>query len=166
MLLAADLILRNARPQDLPAVGALWNAMIAETTATFTTVLKTDADLQTLLADSPNAFLVAERDGVVEGFITWGPFRGGPGYVHTAEHTIITSRNRRGVGHALMQAAEKRAVGQGIHTFVAAISGENTAAMAFHSRQGFAKTGHLPEVGRKQDRWLDLILMTKTLDLP
>lgn len=140
--------------------------MIADTTATFTTVLKTDADMQALLARSADAFLVAEREGAVQGFITWGPFRGGPGYAHTAEHTIITARQGRGVGQALMQAAEIRAKGQGIHTLVAAISGENTAAMAFHTRLGFAKTGHLPQVGRKQDRWLDLILMTKTLDLP
>ena len=161
---AADLTIRDAQQQDLPAVGALWNEMIAETTATFTTVLKTAADLQALLTRSPGAFLVAEREGAVQGFVTWGPFRGGPGYAHTAEHTIITAQQGCGVGHALMQAAERRAAGQGIHTLVAAISGENTAAMAFHTRQGFAQTGALPQVGRKQGRWLDLILMTKTLD--
>ncbi|WP_432816991.1 N-acetyltransferase family protein [Sulfitobacter sp. JB4-11] len=161
---AASVVIRSARRGDLPAIGALWNAMIAQTTATFTTAQKTETDLHALLARRPDAFLVADRDGAVQGFITWGPFRNGPGYLHTAEHTIITAQNGRGVGQTLMQAAEKQAAGQGIHTFVAAISGENAAAVAFHSRQGFAKTGQLPEVGRKQGRWLDLILMTKTLN--
>ena len=160
----AELVIREARQQDLPVVGALWNTMIAETTATFTTTLKTDADLAALLADRADALLVAEHGGGVQGFITWGAFRPGPGYAHTAEHTIITTKQVKGVGRALVQAAEARAAAQGIHTFVAAISGENTDAVAFHSRLGFALAGQLPEAGRKQGRWLDLILMTKTLD--
>lgn len=140
--------------------------MIRDTTATFTTELKSEDVLDDLWARRGDAFLVAEAQGDVLGFVTWGAFRDGPGYAHTAEHSIITAQHGQGVGRALMQAAQLQAATQGIHTFVAAISGENIAALAFHTRMGFVQTGHLPEVGRKQGRWLDLILMTKTLDLP
>ena len=157
------MLIRDARAGDLPQVGALWNAMIAGTLATFTSQPKTDADLVALLAQRPGAFLVAEVDGGVAGFITWGPFRAGSGYRHTAEHTIITARPGTGIGRALIDAATLRATDQGIHVLVAAISSANPAAVAFHSRLGFAKTGHLPQVGRKNDQWLDLILMTRAL---
>ena len=49
---------------------------------------------------------------------------------------------------------------------LAAIGGENNAAVAFHQRLGFTKTGHLPQVGRNMGRWHDLILMSKTLTAP
>lgn len=140
--------------------------MIRETAATFTNVEKSVENLTELLSDRRDAFLVAELGGGCAGFITWAPFRPGPGYVHTAEHTIIVANSEQGVGRALIEAAMLRARTQDIHVMVAAIGGENTDAVAFHSRLGFAKTGHLPQVGRKLGRWQDLILMSRILTDP
>lgn len=137
--------------------------MIRDTSDTFTSTQKTSADLQTLLSGRANAFLVVEVAGRCTGFITWGAFRAGPGYVHTAEHTILTATPGQGVGRALMQAALVQAQVSGIHVMVAAISAGNTAAIAFHQNSGFAEVGRLPQVGQKQGRWLDLVLMSKTL---
>lgn len=160
------MLIRAAKSADLEAVKALWNAMIRDTTATFTTTLKTDADMAALLAARPDAFLVAEQDNTCAGFITWGPFRAGPGYAHTAEHSIITAQHGRGTGRALIEAAIAHARAQGIHVMVAGIGSENPAAIAFHTRLGFAKTGHLPQVGAKAGRWHDLILMTQIIHAP
>ncbi|MEQ6202534.1 N-acetyltransferase family protein [Sulfitobacter sp. HNIBRBA2951] len=160
------MLIRAATAADLEVVKALWNAMIRDTTATFTTALKTDADMAALLSARPDAFLVAEQDNTCLGFVTWGPFRAGPGYAHTAEHSIITAQHGRGTGRALMEAAIATAHSQGIHVMVAGIGSENPAAVAFHSRLGFAKTGHLPQVGTKAGRWHDLILMTRTIGTP
>ncbi len=135
--------------------------MIRDTTATFTSVLKTEDDLLELLEVRSDAFLVAQIEGTVAGFITWGPFRNGDGYIHTAEHSIITARSGQGIGKALMQDALAKAHAQGVHTLVACIGGENHAATAFHRRLGFAMAGQLPQVGRKLDRWHDLILMSR-----
>lgn len=160
------MLIRAASPADLPAIKALWNAMIRDTTATFTSVQKTDGDLADLLASRPSALLVAEIGGACAGFITWGPFRAGPGYAHTAEHSVITARHQQGTGRALMETAMAQARGQGIHVMIAGISAENAAAVAFHHRLGFAKSGQLPQVGRKNGRWIDLILMSRDLDAP
>ena len=149
------MLIRSAQAGDLPAVKSLWNAMIRDTTATFTTIQKTDTDLADLLAARPDAFLVADIGGTCAGFIMWGPFRAGPGYAHTAEHSVITARHARGTGRA-----------QGIHVLIAGISAENEGAVAFHRRLGFAKSGQLPQVGRKNGRWIDLILMSRDLDAP
>ena len=155
------MLIRAASLADVPAIAALWNAMIRETTATFTSILKTEDDLHALLTARSDAFLVAQIDGAVAGFITWGPFRNGDGYAHTAEHSIITARSGQGIGKALMQAALAQAHAQGIHMMVACIGGENERAVAFHTQMGFAMAGQLPQVGRKMDRWHDLILMSR-----
>ncbi len=62
-----------------------------------------------------------------------------------------------------MARVEDHARQGGAHLLVAGVSGENTAGIAFHDRIGFATAGRIPQAGRKFDRWLDLILMTKFL---
>jgi phosphinothricin acetyltransferase len=46
---------------------------------------------------------------------------------------------------------------------VAAIDAENVESIAFHERLGFQVVARMPEVGRKFDRWLDLVLMQRIL---
>jgi L-amino acid N-acyltransferase len=46
---------------------------------------------------------------------------------------------------------------------VAGIDGENEGSIRFHERHGFVETARMPEVGRKFDRWLDLVLMQRTI---
>lgn len=155
------MLIRPANAQDLPTIKALWNAMIRDTTATFTSQEKTDTDLRAMLEGRLNCFLVAEIEGICAGFVTWGTFRAGDGYVHTAEHSIITAKSGQGMGRALLLRALQQAHAQGIHVMVAGIGHENAAAVAFHQKLGFAMAGRLSQVGHKNGRWHDLILMSR-----
>lgn len=161
------MILRPAAAGDARAVATLWNCMIRDTLATFTTVEKSPEVVEALMAQRPDAFWVAE-DKKLLGFITYGPFRDGLGYAATVEHSIILapSAQRKGVGRALMRHAMQAAEDQGYRVMVAGISSANPGAIAFHASLGFTKTGHMPDVGRKNGHWLDLILMQKTLQSP
>lgn len=47
---------------------------------------------------------------------------------------------------------------------IGALDGANDASIRFHERLGFGVVGHLPETGRKFDRWLDLVLVQRVLD--
>ncbi len=139
--------------------------MIRDTLATFTTEEKLFSDIEEMIVQRVDAFWVADAERQFGGFVTYGPFRGGPGYAATAEHTIILdpSTRRTGLGGRLLNHALKAAASQGIHIMVAGISGANPGAVAFHAALGFEKTAHMPEVGRKHGQWLDLILMQKRL---
>ncbi len=158
------MIVRVATEKDAPQIAALWNMMIRNSLATFTTEEKTIAAIEELIAARTQSFWVAGT-GSIGGFVTYGPFRSGPGYAATVEHSIILKPHAqgRGMGRALMECAGKHAQAQGIHTMIAAISSANPDAVGFHSALGFVQTGHLPQVGRKAGQWLDLILMQKTL---
>ncbi len=139
--------------------------MIRETLNTFTTEQKTTGEIQQICAARQGAFLVAEKDGGFAGFMTFGPFRSGPGYVATVEHTILVVPTAAGTGIAreLLIAGESAAARQGAHAMVAGISATNHRAIAFHSREGYSEVARMPEVGRKNDVWLDLVLMQKIL---
>lgn len=159
------MILRPATARDAPALCALWNPLIEQTATTFTTELKTSQGLCADIEARGGAFIVATEGSALLGFATYFPFRGGPGYARTKEHSINLSPQARGrgVGRALMTALETHAQQNGVHSLWAGISGENPAGVAFHRQIGFTEIARLPEVGFKFGRWMDLVLMQKIL---
>lgn len=159
--------IRPAEQTDAKFIAALWNRMIRETDATFTTQEKDISDIAALIAERQDAFWVAHAQGF-QGFVTYGSFRSGPGYAATVEHTIILAQEAqgRGVGRMLMRRAIEGAQAQGHHVMIAAISGANPEAVTFHGKFGFEQTARMPQVGRKDGKWLDLILMQKFISTP
>ncbi|WP_299615277.1 GNAT family N-acetyltransferase [uncultured Tateyamaria sp.] len=153
-------MIRDATAEDAGWIADIWNDVIANSQITFTTTLKTHAEMAQMIADRVVLVLPDQT-----GFATFGPFRGGPGYSATVEHTILLADRAqgRGQGAALLSALEARAAAAGHHIMVAGINGANAGAIAFHRAMGFAQVAHMPEVGRKNDAWLDLILMQKRL---
>lgn len=157
--------IRPAVAADAAAICAILNPIIRDTTVTFTTDPRRPEEVAAEIAERLPAFLVAEADGRVIGYATYGAFRKGSGYAATAEHSVhlAPEARGRGAGRALMAGLELVARAAGIHVLVAGISGSNAAGMAFHARLGFTETGRMAEVGRKNGQWLDLVLMQKVL---
>ncbi len=161
-------MIRPARPGDGAAIAAIWNPIIRDSLVTFTSTEKTPEGVAALIAERNawgHAFLVAVQGPEVAGFATYSPFRSGPGYAQSMEHTIILTdaARGRGLGRALMAGIEAQAKAAGAHLMIGAISGANPAGLGFHARLGYREVGRLPEAGQKFGQWLDLVLMQKTL---
>lgn len=156
-------MIRPACPEDAEAIAAIWNRIIRDTAATFTTEEKDPSAIADAMGTQP--FWVAEENRATLGFATYSQFRGGPGYARTMEHSVHVAQGSegRGIGRALMAVLEDHARAQGIHSLIAGISGENSAGIAFHAALGYANTARLPQVGWKFGRWHDLVLMQKFL---
>jgi phosphinothricin acetyltransferase len=70
---------------------------------------------------------------------------------------------RRGVGARLLDALLEQGAARGCHAVVAAIESGQQGSLALHGSRGFVEAGRLREVGRKFDRWLDLVYMERLL---
>lgn len=157
--------LRQARPEDAAAICAIANPIIRDTAITFTTLEKTPEGVAAEISARGPAYVVGEVAGQVLGFATYTQFRGGPGYAHSMEHTILLAPEARGrgMGRALIGRLATVAEENGVHVLVGGVSAVNTAGIAFHAAVGFEEVGRMPEVGYKAGQWLDLVLMQKIL---
>lgn len=158
------MIVRAARSEDAVAITEIQNPVIQDTAITFNSELKTPGMVQEAIEQLP-CFLVAEDEGRILGFVSYLQFRRGVGYARAMEHTIVLAPEARGrgVGRALMTAAEDHARAAGVGSLWAGISGENPDGVKFHARLGYEEIARLPKVGFKFDRWMDLVLMRKWL---
>lgn len=168
------LTVRDASPDDGAAIRDLYNALIPTTTGAWTETLETLTHRQAWLRRQRQAgcpVLVAETNFKVIGFSAYSSFRGEgrwPGYRYTVEHSIHVSEAHwgGGVGRALMEALIGRARVADVHVMVGAIDSDNIASLRFHERLGFTPVALMPQVGRKFERWLDLVLVQRILDGP
>jgi L-amino acid N-acyltransferase YncA len=158
---------RAADAADLPAMLAIYNHIIATSTAIYrdepTTLEERTTWFRARVAAS-FPVLVAERAGEVLGFATYGDWRGAfPGYRHSVEHSVHIAQDARGagVGAALMGHLLDLAREAGVHAMVGAIDADNATSLRFHEKLGFAQAAHFHEVGRKFGRWLDLVFVEK-----
>ena len=109
--------------------------------------------------------LVAEDAAGIAGFASFGDFRAWPGYRHTVEHSVAYPGGLPwpGTGRALVTGLFPLAEGLGKHVMIAGVDAENAASIALHERLGFDRVAHFREVGRKFDRWLDLVFLPARL---
>ncbi|PZU95469.1 MAG: GNAT family N-acetyltransferase [Chelatococcus sp.] len=163
-----DTVIRPARDGDLAAILAIYNTVIASSTAVYTDTPATLEDRRDWLrarAGQGYPVLVAEASGEVAGYATFGDFRPWPGYRHTVEHSVHIRDDQRGkgLGSGLVTALFPIAAGLGKHVMVAGIDAANHGSLRMHERLGFVEVGRFREVGRKFDRWLDLVFLQRFL---
>ncbi|CEJ16166.1 N-acyltransferase YncA [bacterium YEK0313] len=159
---------RNAIEDDLPAILAILNDAILNTTAVWTDA-PVDLDNrrawwhERVAAGYP--VLVAVENGEVVGFGSYVQFRAWDGYRDAVEHSVYVRSDRRGagVGVALVEALIARARAQGKFVIIGGIEGSNAASLKLHRRAGFVEVGRMYEVGTKFGRRLDLVFMQKRL---
>jgi L-amino acid N-acyltransferase YncA len=161
-------MIRDATEADLPRILDITNQAIRETTALWTIAPATPGTRTAWRAERlAGGFpvLVAEVDRKIAGFGSFGPFRPHDGYLHTVEHSLYVDPDLQGRGHgrALLDALIERGKAMGKHAMVGGIEANNTASIRLHERAGFLRAGILPEVGRKFERWLDLLFMVRIL---
>jgi phosphinothricin acetyltransferase len=160
--------IRELTDADLGAMTSIYNDAVLHTTAIWndTTVDVDNRRAWVALRRSLGyPVLVAEIDGTVAGYATFADFRAFDGYRFTVEHSIYVDSTfrRRGIARALLPVLVETARAIGKHAMLGAIAADNEASIRLHAEAGFVETGRLPQVGRKFDRWLDLVFMQKIL---
>ncbi|PZM17127.1 GNAT family N-acetyltransferase [Rhizobium tubonense] len=156
--------LRDATEADMAEVRDIYNHAVEHTTAIWNETLVDVANrLEWLRARKARGFpvVIAEKDGKVAGYASYGDWRAFDGYRHTVEHSVYVDKDCRGlgIGEGLMRELILRASKADIHVMIAGIEAENAASIRLHEKLGFRIAGTFSEVGIKFGRWLDLTCM-------
>lgn len=162
--------IRSAGSEDLPGILAIYNEVVATSTAIYAIEPSSLAERRAWFEERGARgypVLVAAEGAEVLGFSSFGDWRGAwPGYRHTVEHSVHVRSDRRGrgLGRDLVEALFPVARAMGMHVVIGGIDAENEASLRFHEQLGFARVAHFREVGRKFGRWLDLVFMQRFVD--
>ena len=164
------MLIRDATEADIPALAAIYAHHVLHGTGTFEETPPDPAEMAgrfALITGQGFAWLVAEApDGSVLGYAYHAPFRNRSGYRYTAENAIYVRDDVRGqgVGKALVEALLARAEAAGLRQMYALIGdSENAGSIGLHVSAGFRRVGVMKAAGFKFGRWLDVVIMQKTL---
>src|ERR1700722_1174113 len=157
----ALLSIEPMRPEDWPAVRAIYLQGIATENATFEQTApeweKWDA------SHLPAARIVARSGKEVSGWSALSAVSSRCVYAGVAEVSIYVaaSARGRGVGRKLMARLVADSEADGIWTLQAGIFPENVASIALHQRAGFRIVGKRERLGQMNGRWRDVVLMER-----
>jgi phosphinothricin acetyltransferase len=111
-------------------------------------------------------YLVAERDGRVAGYAYANQFRPRAAYRSTVEDSVYVAHDAigLGIGQALLNELIERCTALGLRQMLAVIGdSQNAASIGAHRACGFSYVGVMTSVGRKFDRWVDVVIMQRPL---
>lgn len=164
-------IIRAVTENDLAEILYIYNDAILNTTSVYnylphTLEMRREWFFQKQKDDFP--VLVAEQNGIVIGFSTYGHFRAWAAYKYSVEVSVYIHPEYRGKGIAklLYPPLFQKAREQQLHVLMAGIDASNIASIKLHEQFGFKTVGLFKEVGYKFDKWLDLQFMQLILETP
>ena len=161
------MLIRPATASDLPEIAAIYADEVHTGVATFDLEPRPLEAWEDRLASTEpgDHLLVAEDVGEVVGYASSWAYRPKAGYRHTRETTVYLAPGwpGRGVGRAMYDDLLARLAADGIHLALAAVALPNPASLALHRACGFEEVGVMREVGRKFERWIDVMWLQRIL---
>ena len=161
--------MRPSTSADLPAVHDIYAHAVTHGTGTFELEVPDPAEMARRRDDVLSKglpWLVAERGGQVLGYAYASPFRPRPAYRFSVEDSIYLHPQAQGagVGRALLAELVARCQAAGARQMLAVIGDSaNAGSIGVHRALGFQPCGLLQSVGWKFGRWLDVVLMQRSL---
>jgi len=161
--------IRDALPQDLPAIVAIYNDSIPGRMAT--------ADLEPVSVESRlqwfhnhdprhHPIWVATIQQQISAWISIQPFYGRPAYRHTAEVSLYVSptHRRMGIAGKLLTRIIKRCPELGISTLLSFVFAHNQPSIRLNEKFGFKQWGRLPGVAELDRIERDLLILGRRVD--
>ncbi|MBC7605109.1 MAG: N-acetyltransferase [Ramlibacter sp.] len=161
--------IRPSEDHDIPAITGIYSHHVLHGTGTFETTPPTEDDMKARRADVLSKglpYLVMEVDGQVVGFAYCQWFKPRPAYRFSAEDSIYMHPQSagKGWGKVLLIELEREAEAAGIRKLIAVIGDStNAGSIAVHRALGFSEVGTIKSCGWKFGRWLDIVMMEKSI---
>ena len=162
-------IIRAAIASDIDAIAVIYAHHVNYGTGTFETEPPDRVEMARRWSEVTERglpWLVAEDSGAIAGYAYAAPYRARPAYRYTVEDSVYVRVDRlgTGLGKQLLPALITATRGCGIHQMIAVVGDSaNHASIHLHRRFGFHDAGLLKDVGFKFGRWLDTVLLQRSL---
>lgn len=160
---------RAAEAGDIAAIQSIYAHHVATSLGTFETDPPNLKEMQaryTAIVHAGLPYLVAEVDGRVVGYAYVNQFRPRAAYRSTVEDSVYVASDATGggIGQLLLNALIERCTALGLRQMLAVIGdSHNAASIGAHRACGFSYVGVMTSVGRKFDRWVDVVIMQRPL---
>lgn len=154
------MIVRDLRPDDWPAVRAIYEDGIRSGVATFETEAPSWEDWDVA---HPALRLVAERDSAVVGWAALSPYSPRRCYRGVGEVSVYVAEAARGegVGRVLLEQLVERSEHAGYWTLTAGIYPANAASLRLHRSCGFRALGIHEGLGESGGVWRDVVWLER-----
>jgi phosphinothricin acetyltransferase len=167
--MTSPLIIRPSTTDDLPSITAIYGHAVLHGTGTFELEAPDGAEMARRRDDVLRKglpWLVAAHAAEVLGFAYANHFRPRLAYRFCLEDSVYVAATAqgRGIGRLLLAELLAQCEARGARQMLAVIGDSaNTGSIRVHSACGFADTGVFKAAGWKFGRWLDVVLMQKSL---
>ncbi len=162
-------MIRPSTAADLDAVTRIYAWNVLHGSGTFELEAPDRAEIERRRAEvlaKGLPWLVLESDGAVAGYAYANHFRPRPAYRFCLEDSVYLAPETvgRGFGRLLLAELLSRCEAAGARQMLAVIGDSaNAASIGVHRALGFAPAGTIRAAGWKFDRWLDVVVMQKSL---
>jgi len=163
------LLVRPSTADDLAAVTAIYGWHVRHGTGTFEVDPPDEAEMARRRADviaRQLPWLVLEHQGKVCGYAYANQFRPRPAYRFCLEDSVYLAPEvtGRGFGRLLLAELLGRCEASGARQMLAVIGDSaNAGSVGVHRALGFEMVGTIEAAGRKFERWLDVVIMQRSL---
>ncbi|MGU0039827.1 N-acetyltransferase family protein [Citrobacter freundii complex sp. 2025EL-00176] len=159
----------NAEEKHIPAIRDIYAHHVLHGTGSFET---DPPDTHEMLARLEKIrslglpWVVALQEDKVIGYCYLSRYRERYAYRYTLEDSIYIdpTAQRQGAGKALLRHVIDWAETQGYRQLIAIVGDSNNqGSLKVHQQVGFTEIGTLKDIGFKHGRWLDTVLLQRTL---
>jgi L-amino acid N-acyltransferase YncA len=163
--------IRPSLETDIAAITAIYTHHVLTGTGTFEITPPEESDMLARRADVLSKglpYLVLEDESGILGFAYCNWFKPRPAYRFSAEDSIYLDARAhgKGLGRLLLQELMAQAERVGVRKLIAVIGDSaNLGSIGVHTACGFTHVGVLTDCGWKFERWLDVVLMERSLGL-
>jgi ribosomal protein S18 acetylase RimI-like enzyme len=159
------ILIRSARPADVPGITTLFTAVAEERDSIGTEpdfdVAQRQSSILTSIEQDANCVLVAAREGVVVGSLSIPVQRS----VGSLSMMVARQHRRQGIGGRLLDESLRWARERGLHKVYLQVWPHNTAAIVLYRSRGFTVEGRLRRHYRRANGQLwDAVTMGLVLD--
>jgi len=156
--------IRPARPEDAPAVAAIYNEGIAGRQATFEARPREPEEVAAWLQEDGLLLVAAEGERIL-GWARMTPYSDRSVYAGGGEYGVYVAgaARGRGVGRELLDALCREAEASGHHKLIGRMFAANAASRALARAAGFREIGLERRHGRLDGEWRDCVPVERLL---